>query len=612
MADLQFYIDGKNVPPPDNWQNTSINLSFEDNSPDASVKTIVYEWLGTNAAILNKWKDQGLIGGFGLFEGPAFRIEVCNPAINVFDGCIDMTSNDTRFTCDKVTAAVMETNRVPSFTKQAEAVSFQYLASTGYAGAGKITKADYVPVPYVLSTLPDYAQVAILTVSLVESLNALRHAFVNLTNLLTKIINDLAGIYTILLVVGDAIMIILYLIYFIAMILLVIGIINMIVNNFIQPVKYKYGMRVNTLMTRAAASMGYGFSSTILRGSTYSNLVIIPKKQGYFNDTTFVESFFTKNFSRKYYDDIKNPNAYGYYEGNFAELLRDMEDVFNAKIVIRNQVLYFERWDYWNLQSGFIVPAISSEAPFMDPFGTNASELAANYLVHYSLDNMDCNTYDEYEGTSTQMILVPITVGKQQNVLLHGLTDKQLAFALVKRKKVLKGSEKIVNFVFNLLYPFYILGTAIINAVAYITGAQKVPVLPLNPLNARVGFMMLCSDFTGMPKLLVVDGADKVHVNNDTYTSAYTLQTNYHSASWAINGLTQHNQYLIYAGKDIPLCCSDFKKIKDNNIVKDSKQRFGRIDSIDWNPHLEKATINFRVKEKFTINLTQSILRDGI
>jgi hypothetical protein len=634
MADINFYINNVLVPPPEAWQNLELELSFENNSPDATVRTINFEWKGENAKRLNDWFQSGLLGSYGIFEGIPFRMEVCNnPSVVCFDGCIDMTSPSTTFTCDIVTASVKETNRIQFLADKAESFTFAYLANpasatTSAPGFSPITVNDYIPVPYVIYDKNyDYMQIPLVGVSIIEMVNILKAAW----QTLNKLVDDYgvgvaaiaagASVYAVLQIAALIIEVLLYMAYILFIILIIASLILSILNNTIGLVKYKYGMNVNTLFTKACAYLGLKFQSSILQTAPYNNLVIIPRKNSYIGNATFVDAFFTYNYNRKTYDDKLNTNSYGYYEGTFRQLIMDIGQVFNARTVIRNGILFFERWDFWNLQAGFTMPLQSSEAPFSDPYGTNASELSSNYELRWTQDSSDTNTMNEYDGTTCQMTLLPKVQLNIRNNLLKGLMEYQLPFALAKSKKKTTVVEDIVNILFQIIALPYTLLATIVNSVIVVFGGNPIPTLPSNIFSGRIDMMVLSSDFTSIPKLLVIDpSTNKVDSQNNSsnhegYTDAYRLQILYHSASWAVNTLTNPvtypNQYLTFKNKEIPLCCSDFSVLRNNNIITTIDQKKGRVDSIKWNPHFETAKIDYRINETFTKNLSQNFTIDG-
>lgn len=762
MADLVFFVNNVQVPPPNDWQGLEIECDFENNSPDASIKTTTFEWLGQNAAVMNSWFRGGLGSGVGIFEGLPFRIEACDGVI-IFDGCINLTTPDTTFQCDIVKGSAIETNRIQFLNDRAESFTFAYLYSiasgsifstagltlssvngaftgtqpggtiftgtaasgtvfgsgphagtgplsqyvtgtiAGYPGytftvyltgtisggtftgagaivgasttsvptpvpgvtSGGISRADFIAVPYVISTIPDYLQVGVLIITFIEMIKLIYDSIQTTIGYIQSAASSFPIVWMMAMYSALATLSIAYSLF---LTVLTVNTLLMLINELIQPIKFKYGMRVRTLFERACAYLGLQFSSTILLNSPYKNAVIIPKKSAYFNFTTtpdqFLQNIFHSTSQRKMYDETYNPLAYGYYDGTFAQLIREMEDVFNAKIVIRNNVLYFERWDFWNNVAVFRMPNQSSEAPFDDPYGTNASELSSNYFVEYVTDSTDENTFNEYDGTSCQMTMKPNIVNNTKNVLLKGLTEKQLNYALAKRKESLTVVEEVVNKLLDGLNYYPGLGgpTVNINGQNYSAfgfqpwatltfwdnffGIKAVPALPPNVTNNRVGAMLLSQDMTGHQKFVVVEGTPKTwyrfdgtaieayNIDADNsrddhmgYTDAYFLSRCFHAASWGVNtntsskpststtlnvpATTYPNQYLTFKDKEIPLCCSDFKKLKDNNVITSWDDKPARLDSMRWNPFEEVARVDFRVKEVYTKNLSQTIIIDG-
>lgn len=636
--DFRFFINNTLVLPPDNWQGLEIQCSFDALTDMATIETGILSWMAENAKLLNQWVKDGLTGaGPGLFEGPALRIEAGDGGswLPVFNGCVDMTTADTTFTCDIVKAQVRE-DKIDWLNDIADTLSFAQMAADGL-----ITKADYVAVPYVVNSIPDYTQVALLGISLFMMEKELEEVVEKTAALIADLTADTTGSATVVgapsslpRVIADILKITLYIAYLLAIIIAMIELFRALVNNLIQPLKYKYGMKVKTLFEKACASLdNLPFDSTILQTAPFNNAVIIPKKSAKNNNPTFVSTLFGNSFSRKNYDDTLNPDAYGYYEGSFKELILAMNDVFNAKATIRDNgvfnVFHYEIWDHFNNQAAVTLPPISSNPPFDDPYGTNASELVANYFLKFQYDTSELNTLNQYDGSTYQMLLKPLTIINTRNVLLKGLLRKDLQFALAKRKtdftvieKVVQILYSIVRAVYNLIVGFFNTVISVINGIisvintlfnANIPTIPPIPTLPQSIIDKRLNAMLLETDFIGVPKLVLVRSDGYLDPSNDTIMTAKYLMDNFHSHSWAVNLLAppMHNQYLTFKNKEIPMCLSDFVKIKGNNIILDSQNRLGRIDSMRWNGHKETAIIDYRVKEKWTNNLQQWFIEDG-
>lgn len=624
--DINFYIKNVLVPPPENWQQLEFECSFTNDKDEASIRVGVLKWMAENAATLNKWLQDGLFGGPGIFEGPPLRIEITNgiTTIVAFSGCVDMRAAEARFTCDIIEAPAREAEKIDWLNDVADSVEFSVLADIG-----QITSADYVPVPYVISTIPDGPAIALLGLGVYSMIRELAYIVEKTTALIAEIAGD-ANPLTIGAIIADIIKITLYVVYLIAVMAALLQLLRAIFDHLIQDLKYKYGMKVKTLFEKACSYLGIPFSSTLLNTYPYNQAVIVPKKTAKITNPSFNQAFFSTNgYSRKDYDDTKNPKAYGYYEGSFKELILAMNEVFNAKPVILDngitKTLHYEVWDYFNNTASVIIDPVGKDAPFQDPYGTNASELASNYEVIFAIDEAESNTYDNYDGTSTQMILEPIIVQNSKNNLLKGLHEANIEFALAKRKIKFTVPEEVYQFFYSIVRDINNAVTSFandiikaLNKVAKLIGKKKIQTIPLMATSAianRLNAMLLQTDFTSVQKLMICDASGYLDPLGDTYMSARYLMDNFHAHSFAISSLpapNDHNQYLTYTDKTIPLCLTDFIKIKGNNIVKDAQGRFGRIDSMRWNPFTETANIDYRIKQKYTNNLKQRFVVDGV
>jgi|SRR3990172_607731 len=614
---LNYYLDGKLSQRPRNADEIELQLNFDNDNPSASLQGIVFEFLGENATKINAWISAGTSGGVGIFEGMPFRIETCGAGLVIFDGVLDLANTDTEIECDFVKCPLKESGKIDFLNDIADSFTFAYLAEEPTVTKGKITSADYVQVPYVVSEIPNYMQAVLLGLSIF----VISKEVAENIQTVSKLIDETAYVPTTVLGLAK---ITFYLIYIASLLIALIQLMKTLLENIIQFDKYKLAMQIETLFTRACQYLGFDFSSTIIQGSMYT---ILPKK-------TILNSTKKKNVLGVFpqlstiagdeADLTTNPDSYGYYDGTFGDLLRQLMDVFNAKVRILKKgnktTLYFERFDFWNNQASYTLPNIQRRNA--DPHRTNASELASNYYIRYQTDSVELNTYDEYSGTSVQVILSPKIVGNQKNVLLKNLTNKNLAFALGKRKETLTLPEQIISFVLNnALGLFLSILFGLLGLIIAIAGKKFVtPLFPaLNP-NKRIGYLLLSSDFTGVQKLIKIATPQNVHgvlraelaSDNKEKTSAEYLLNTYHNASLPVTANKNvHNQYLLYRDKIIPMCCTDFLKIRDNNVIKTFDQKYARVESLLWNIHDGTAKINYRVKQRYTDNLKLTTIIDG-
>lgn len=690
QTNYNFFINNVLVPPPDNWAELEGDLSFENGSPEAVLNATKLIWKGKNAKLLNTAKNSGLIGGTGIFEGPSLRIETCNSQDVFFNGICDLTAPDTQWNCDIVNTTIRD-KRIDTINALLDSISFAFLATTAanggpttgpYAGAWINAKpaglgGDYLEVLYQNNNVPDAIEFFTMVLSMY---NMVKEAI--------KIANDISGIITgigaaaTLVGLGGVALGVLELIGAVAGLILtcfaLVDLFQMAIDYLISPVMTKLGMNANTMLTRACQYFGIQFSSSILQSAPYSNLCILPSKRAWLiNQSTtrsvtfgFLSTYNTNQ--RMMYDEVYNFQhggfAYGYFDGTIGDLLRALEEMFNAKAKVINNssgqpVLYLERWDYFYDLANYSLPNISQQAPFGNPYKTNANEIAANYLVKYATDSSDFNTLNDYQGTSCYYTASPKVITNPLNVTLINLKEVNLQFAQATRKDQPTAVESIFNDVWNDLVA---IPNAIINALNSIVATtnkiinifggtvKTIPKYPTNPFSISLGCLYLYNNVTDTPKALLL-GA-RISIYNFIFSSgnpsgvtgylidpnnkgqqnvlapnlsAYSLMKNFHYSSlvssiyppaqiWggsyanAKAGQAYYNQWEVYDNNDIPLCCKDYNLIYQNNIIKDYNGNFGRVDSLKWNPFKGLAKITYRINNPYTYNIYTSYMIDGI
>lgn len=556
MNAFQFYIGNplQLVPEPDNWQQLELELSFENTSPEAILNNTKLIWKASNAAYMNTWVQLGLSGGFGIFEGIPLVIKVCSTQEIVFDGIIDLTDVETKFTCDIVQARIRD-KRMDMVSQLFDSVSFAYLATpTASGGAGIINPApiqnggDYVVIPYQLNQLPDYFQLMSLCIVIFTVVDKYNEVIDTLGGLVSgdaaAAADVLGGEDGTLLGIFE---IIFYVLYLIALVIVMYELLKAAFQCIVSPVFSKFGMYATTLMQKACNYFGLQFSSSILTSSPYNRLVIMPQKSAWANNNslpmTLFQQFTGSVPNRIEYDDyynwlhngsssgtFKDIAAYGYYDGTCGDFVRAMEEVFNAKakITINNNgqpVLNFERWDYQYNLSTYTLPNISDQTPFnskglfnttgysQSAFGTNAHEVSANYMVRYAVDANDYNTLGVYEGTSCYCTTRPNVISVQRNVLLQHLTERNMPFAQALRKDNQTFAELMLAPVWFLAAAIFNTAASLVNVIVSVynfianlfglPNLNSINYMPLNPPFAAIGHMLLSNHITGVPKMFL-------------------------------------------------------------------------------------------------------------
>ena len=565
MQNLNFYIipfgttTQTLIPPPDNWQDLQLELSYEETAPETVLNATKLIFKGSNAAIMDNWLTSGTTGGPSIFVGIPLIITACDSNDVVFNGIIDLTDPDTKFTCDIVTVKIRDW-RVDMVTEEMSAVSYAYLAApVSLGGAGIIDpNTDYVTIPYQRNDIPD-------GVEFVTTGMAIYQIFTLLENAIDTLGEDIAGLSDILSDVWGILAVIAEIVWIIFLMIAIVDMLKIMFSYLISPVLTKFGMYARVLLQKACDYFQIQFSSTILNdpSSPYYQTVCMPQKQAWVTNQTFARNIMTATTggstvqNRMEYDDLYNFNhasasslgeqsisAYGYYDGTPSDLIASLEKVFCAKAkIIANTsgvpVLHFERWDYQYNTPLFTLPNISDQAPFnshgpfntsgqsRSAFSTNAASLPANYFIKYAMDDSDLNTYNYYEGTScmattqlqpisTYYVPASSTLLPDANyaILLKGLTDIEFEFAQAFRKDKLSAVEEAFQPIYSecsfIMSALIAIPNGAISIINHLLSKKKKIKPVTNPLPPDPGFfntgaMLLSQNVTGQPKILIVE-----------------------------------------------------------------------------------------------------------
>lgn len=689
MNSLDFFIGNPlvQIPPPFNWQEFETELSFENGAPGAVLNATKLVFKGENAHTISQWVQTGLTNGVGIFEGIPLVIKICDTQEIVFNGIIDLTDPETKFTCDIIEVKIRD-RRMDMITQLMNSISFGFLATpTGNGGAGIINTnpqfqgGDYVVIPYQKNNVPDglaFFTTALAIFQIAEKVYDALNILVSLTSG-TGAAASVLGTGGVVLGITQTVG---YIIYLAIMILVIIKLLKAAFNYLVSPVLTKFGMTAGRLFERACQYFGLQFSCSF-KGNILDQLIIMPQKTAWSNNQTFVQTLMggiiggsSAINNRMEYDDLYNHQnggfAYGYFDGTCGDFIRAMEDVFNAKAKVINNisgqpVLHFERWDYIYNVAQYQMPNVSNQTPFnsiglfnntgfsQSAFGTNASEIASNYYVKYAMDETDQNTYNYYEGSVCYCTNAPINVQVRKNVTLQNLTEVNLIFAQAHRKVQLTSCEEalvplwhVADIITNVIIGITTVVNTIINSVTGLVSLPQLPTvqngglqfMPWMPPFANVGHLLLTNDSTGCPKMFMAGPnvqynnwydygnhnftGTTIDQNNKNIIGARFLMKNFHFSnlpqtiypgppySLQLSGTTYYNQYLKFPPIKIPICCKEFDLIHNNNIAKTFNNQNARIYSLKWNLLKGIGTIEYGINTPYTKNLKTTFVVDGV
>jgi len=622
----RFFIDGQEIVEPNNYQELSLDLNFDKDNPKAQVTINQWELgVGSRTDALDgvKLATDHINGDFGVVEGQSFMIKVGSDV--VFNGYFDLWGSIV--SCDNITAEAFEQGGIDWLNENAE-FTFEYLGEGLNNGdAGKILHTDFIPIPYIISEIPDLKDLMLTTLTITSTV-------IILIDQIQTLIEHIAGLINVFQIL-DLVKAVLRAAFIVGLVIQLIKLSKQAFNLIIQPFKYHYGMNVLLMCQKAAEYLGKNFTCPILE-TDFKHLVILPEKYQQIQNTTNDGVFGLLN--------ANSVNEKGYYKGTFGDLLRQLKIMFKAKIFVTDTDIHLVRED--QLPSEF-TPAVSDYSipdVEIDEYRFNRDDFYSNYLIDFAIDQNDKNTINEYEGTAIQIQTVPKTQ-RTQKTLTKGIIQNNIQFALGKRKTELTRPEKLFKRFFKIFDA--LLGSVIkivnrarkvmnsilktlnkiiktIRAVG-INWRPKIQLLKPIKLNQledlitdRINMLKMENDFITVPKMLLVEeklSPSKNHLlpDNETKLSAEYLWNNYHNiSSFDEVEYSETNQYLIYETPEIPFTCKDYLSVKNKNTITSPDGNKGRIDSLEWNPIKETAVIKYRINNIYLSNLkTEKLIPNG-
>lgn len=553
MTDLIFKMNFGSgfvtVDPPKNWIDMKVQLMFDKGQPQLQLQSINFQWVTRNAKKLKAYFDGGLTGASpGIMEGPGLEIwgvEPGYPPVRFFLGCINTADEAFDVQDDIIMCPIKESGRTDWFNTAASGFTYNFLSKLPAGMPGAISRADYKLVPYAISSIPNYTQAMLLSISLFIIIKESVDVVAKIASLITRAISQSLSW---LQLIGTIVEIVLYLVYLVAIVTASAKLIQQIADNLIQPKKTKLGMREVDLFVKGCQRLGlnfvspiYGYGTADLYGGKYANMTVIPEKVVIPTGDPVTEIF------TRPADETTNPDSFGYPQGTFADWVKKMEITYNAELIVNNGTAYFQERNQINIVDAFAVPNEGKPGNtflYPQPYGTNAHELKAIYWLRFQKDDQDLNTFNDAKGTYCLSETKPVIENDHKNQLLGGSIKVDIPFAHARRKVGFTKIEKALLEVLDTYAGFlngigdsvdninnklsswmpgivssenvglsntqvgiivgFLTGQPVFSVLSIILGSDGLPIIPTVVIpyfsNDRIGWMLLSSDFIGVDK----------------------------------------------------------------------------------------------------------------
>jgi hypothetical protein len=501
----------------------------------------------------------------GLFEGVPYRVEM-NPGI-ILEYYVDLTE-ESIFRDYEIEVKIKRRYAKDNFFDRADGTSFELMAKKGV-----IFPLD--DIPYVIITPNQAEQALILSITAWSMVQATQQAIKEAGQAVADLVNALTpntgvGItYDVGDIIGVAIKAVLAVAYAVALLAATIKLAQQLFEIVFPKVRYYKACKVRFLMEKAANFLGYSFQSTLLSGAALNYTILpvplIKEKKSIFeylyNDLDFS---FTKGY----------PTAQD-TTPTIGQLFREMEKMFNARTKVVNNVVQFERRDYWaNVTPNSILPALTIQDKRQDEYTFNTEDVWKRYYITYTPDYTDIHSIDFFDPTDAEYSTEPVSVLNADLVSIKGLNEVRIPFALGTRKEKLTFIENYAKlFIFG---PIDAL-TGLFGGGTNFVGA----------INNRVGVLKLSSQFYSTPKMLYAV-AGKQPANYENFVSARALWAKYHF----INQISL-NDYKVRKEVRTRITSADFVNLLNNNFA-DVNGNICEILRIEWIDEKSYALISYK------------------
>lgn len=584
-----YEINEQQIQPPVNQREVEVELNFDVDDPNAAGTVSINNWDFSvlEATIINAHIDAGLTGGVGIYEGLPFRVAVedDNGRSTILDAYLDTADPEAIFECDRVNVPSKLKGQIDWLNDIADTVTYSLLFEKDI-----ITSADNISTPYVIVSIPNRQDIAMLTLSGFVIVSQIKTTIKDLLEFPVDFTGVASAIRTI-------VKIALYIIFLTTLIIALVKLIKDLIAAIIQPVKYHSSMKIRTLLDKGAEHLGMTFESGVFDDDDFWNETIyLPPKYKSFPDPD------GKLFgSKKPIPEVQT----GYYERTFGELLRAMKTHFNGKLIAVDNVIRLERRDKNTSEENYTLPNVEQRIK-----RTNANEIKSTTNLRYAVDLTETNTIDNYEGTVTSVVTQPIATTNKDMVLLRGLNTVEIPFARGTRKETLTAPEKFFDEILKIVGPSLDSMTKTIKKVSKNSPLGNVTIT--NLINKRIGMLSLSEDYFTTGKLIGMDistlpAETKVHVDNATKINTSYIYDNFYKVDSFVKSTEFPNadQWIRYES-EVPFCKEDFLQVSKNNLIFDTLGNVGKIESLRWNVYGQRATINFRINKLFTDNLEET------
>lgn len=254
--------------------------------------------------------------------------------------------------------------------------------------------------------------------------------------------------YNVPAIIGAAINLTIAIIYFAALVITLFNFATKLFFVLFPPKRYVDACYFTELLEKSCAYFGYTFVSDLLTASPNFAVLPVPivkDRPSIFN--ILPEELFPI-MNNGYPDSMDSTPS-------VLQFIRALENMFNAKTIVRGNEVRLERRDWLQEQTQLqLVPAVTLQTERQDEFKYNTDDVWKRYYINYDTDFQDAHTIDgiTYDNHDTELSTEPsFPITNPDLVTIKGLNEVKIPFALGARKDKLNWVEKIAKENFALI-----------------------------------------------------------------------------------------------------------------------------------------------------------------
>ena len=505
---------------------------------------------------INQWRDT-----YGDYVGMPFNIEYSDGTVirYVLDFSQELVVKNRSIECRPIRYKGWD-----HFMKRSEGLAFLN-PNIGWTNAD-FRMVDYVIVPpdqigtfltlsisiYVLSK-----ELAVSIEKIGQNVRALIHATTPATLIPPE--PNYGAIITL------AIQLALTIAYTIAIILALIQLATRFAELIFPKIRQYKGITYKRLIEKCVNYLGYTLESTLL--DSLGDLVILPVP--------------LREPEPKIWQEIFTPNSLSYTLGypsasdtvpTLKLAIDEFEKLTNSETRIVDGVVKIETRETFEQNANQqILTTFNLQSELQDETGINSDEQYKRLVALYQTDPIDINTYDDTEGTVSEVSSEIINSPDPELELIENYVELRMNFARGTRRNDLTWLEEAVK--------------AFLNAIDFFTGGNLSAVI-----EDRKKVLQVSNQYFSVTKLVYCQGS-KLHPNQNSFIGTDEIISAHDSKSIV------NNQKI--TKKDMPLALteSEIFNILDNNFVILYNGETIEVVQLRWSEENNVASIDYTTRK---------------